>query len=135
MRDHPVVLGSYGVLPYWKKIDTAVMHNTLDTILLHWDWASTWGWDYPMIAMSATRLNKPEAAVEILLKDIQKNTYLMNGHNYQNERLRIYLPGNGGFLTAMAIMCAGWEGCGTELPGFPKDGKWNVKWEGLYPMF
>jgi len=135
MRDHPVVLGSYGVLPYWKKIDTALMHNTLDTILLHWDWTSTWGWDYPMIAMSATRLNEPETAVEILLKDVQKNTYLINGHNYQNERLRIYLPGNGGFLTAMAIMCAGWEGCGTESPGFPKDGKWNVKWEDLSPMF
>ena len=135
MRDHPMVLGSYGVLPDREKIDTAVMHNTLDTILLHWNWNSTWGWDYPMIAMSATRLNEPEAAVEILLKDVQKNTYLLNGHNYQNERLRIYLPGNGGFLGAMAIMCAGWEGCGTELPGFPKDGKWNVKWEGLSPMF
>ena len=24
------------------------------------------------------------------------NTYLPNGHNYQDPRLRIYLPGNGG---------------------------------------
>jgi hypothetical protein len=135
MRDHPMVLGSFGILPYREEIDTAVMHNTLDTILLHWDWASTWGWDYPMIAMTAVRLGEPETAIGILLKNVQKNRYLINGHNYQNQRLRIYLPGNGGFLSAIAIMCAGWEGCREELPGFPKDGKWNVRWEDLYPMF
>ena len=21
-----------------------------------------------------------------------------------------------------------------QYPGFPKDGKWNVRWEGLHPM-
>lgn len=135
MRDHPVVLGSYGVLPLREKMDTAIMHHTLDTILLHWDWQSTWGWDYPMIAMTATRLNEPGTAIDVLLKPVQKNTYLLNGHNYQSSRLRIYLPGNGGFLTAMAMMCAGWEGCETTLPGFPKDGKWDVKWENLSPIF
>ena len=31
-------------------------------------------------------------------------------------------------------MCAGWDGCEVENPGFPKDGKWNVMWEGLSPM-
>jgi hypothetical protein len=135
MRDHPIVLGSYGILPGWRNTDAAVIHNTLDTIMAHWDWASTWGWDYPLIAICAARLNEPDKALEILLKDVQKNKYLLNGHNYQNERLRIYLPGNGGFLTAIAVMCAGWEGCNTELPGFPKDGKWKVKWEGLSPIF
>ncbi len=135
MRDHPVVLGSYGILPFWEKMDTAIMHNTLNTILLHWNWSSTWGWDYPMIGMTAARLNEPGKAIEILLKNVPKNTYLLNGHNYQSSRLRTYLPGNGGFLTAIAMMCAGWEGCETDLPGFPKDGKWNVKWENISRMF
>ena len=63
------------------------------------------------------------------------NTYLPNGHNYQNERLTLYLPGNGGILSAVALMCAGYEGNTIENPGFPKDGTWNVKWEGLKPMF
>lgn len=48
------------------------------------------------------------------------NTYLPNGHNYQDPRLRVYLPGNGGLLTAIALMCAGWDGCEIENPGFPK---------------
>jgi len=135
MEDHPVVLGAYGILPAWDKLDPEVMRKTMHVIAERWDWPSTWGWDYPMAAMSATRLGEPELALEFLLKDVQKNTYLKNGHNYQSERLRIYLPGNGGFLTTIAMMCAGWDGCNENNPGFPKDGKWNVKWENLSPMF
>ncbi len=135
MEDHPVVLGAYGILPDWDKLDPEVMRKTMHVIAERWDWPSTWGWDYPMAAMSATRLGEPEMALEFLLKDVQKNTYLKNGHNYQSERLRIYLPGNGGFLTTIGMMCAGYEGCTIENPGFPKDGKWNVKWENISPVF
>ena len=135
MEDHPVVLGAYGILPSWDKLDPEVMRETMHVIAERWDWPSTWGWDYPMAAMSATRLGEPEMALEFLLKDVQKNTYLKNGHNYQSERLRIYLPGNGGFLTTIGMMCAGYEGCTTINPGFPKDGKWNVKWENISPVF
>ncbi len=135
MEDHPVVLGAYGILPAWDKIDPEVMRRTMHLIAERWDWPSTWGWDYPMAAMTAVRLGEPEEALEFLLKNVQKNTYLTNGHNYQSERLRIYLPGNGGFLTAMAMMCAGWDGCTTVNPGFPKDGKWKVRWENVSPVF
>lgn len=135
MTDHPMVTGAVGMLPLWDKIDPEVMRNTLKLVMQKWDWPSTWGWDYPMVAMCATRLNEPEIALEALLKDVQKNTYLKNGHNFQSKRLRIYLPGNGGFLKAVSLMCAGWEGCETKNPGFPKDGKWNVKWENLAKDF
>lgn len=135
MEDHPVVLGAYGILPAWDKLDPEVMRTTMYRIAERWDWPSTWGWDYPMAAMSAVRLGEPELALEFLLKDVQKNTYLRNGHNYQSERLRIYLPGNGGLLTTIGMMCAGYEGCETENPGFPKDGKWKVKWENINPVF
>ncbi len=132
--DHPVVTGAYGMLPPTPLVDKALMRNTFRKILAQWDWESTWGWDYPMLAMTATRLNMPEEAVNALLLPLQKNSYLKNGHNYQDQRLRLYLPGNGGLLTAVAMMCAGYDGCTTELPGFPKDGTWQVKWEGLAPM-
>jgi len=135
MTDHPMVTGTVGILPLWDKIDPEVMRATLKVVMQKWDWPSTWGWDYPMVAMCATRLNEPEIALEALLKNVQKNTYLKNGHNYQSERLRIYLPGNGGFLKTISLMCAGWEGCKTKNPGFPKDGKWNVKWENLVKDF
>ncbi|MCB9316222.1 MAG: hypothetical protein H6569_08800 [Lewinellaceae bacterium] len=133
-HDHPVVTGAYGMLPHSIALDTAIMARTLDNILKKWNWESTWGWDYPMLAMCAARLGHREAAVDALLLEVQKNTYLQNGHNYQDKRLRLYLPGNGGLLTAVAMMAAGWDGATAENPGFPDDGSWNVRWEGLKRM-
>ena len=132
--DHMAVLGSVGILPMNKLIRADYMKNTLNWVWDNWNWGKTWGWDYPMTAMNATRLGEPEKAVGALLMDKRTNTYLKNGHNYQDGRLRCYLPGNGGLLTAVALMCAGWDGCEIENPGFPKDGTWNVRWEGLKPM-
>ena len=87
-----------------------------------------------MAAMCAARMGEPQMALDMLLLDKRTNTYLVNGHNYQDDRLRAYLPGNGGLLTAVAMMCAGWDGNDTPNPGFPNDGTWNVRWEGLKPM-
>ncbi|HXB94033.1 MAG TPA: hypothetical protein VNU70_02705, partial [Puia sp.] len=129
--DHPAVLATFGFLPATKGLDTAVMHATFDWIEKNWDWPTTWGWDYPLMAMTATRLGMPEKAIESLLRPVKKNTYLPDGHNYQDDRLRIYLPGNWGLLAAVALMCAGYDGCPTADPGIPNDGKWKVKWEGL----
>jgi hypothetical protein len=133
-RDHPVVVGAYGILPLSDKIDPKVMSNTFDEIMSQWSWETTWGWDYPMLAMTAARLGKPAKAIDALLMNVQKNTYLVNGHNYQNSRLRLYLPGNGGLLSAVAMMAAGWDGSTGDSPGFPKDGHWDVRWEDLQRM-
>ena len=132
--DHMAVLGALGILPKSPLVREDIMHDTFDWIYANWNWGRTWGWDYPMTAMNAVRLGEPEKAVDALLMDKRTNTYLVNGHNYQDARLRCYLPGNGGLLTAVALMCAGWDGCETENPGFPKDGTWDVRWEGLKPM-
>lgn len=130
-NDHPAVLGAYGFLPYHERIDTAIMANTFSEIIKRWNWDTTWGWDYPLLAMTAARLHKPEQAIDILLMHVQKNTYLVNGHNYQDNRLRLYLPGNGGLLSAIALMAAGWDNQKKKNPGFPANGKWNIKWEGI----
>lgn len=132
--DHMAVLGAVGILPMNKLIRKDYMVNTLNWIWDNWNWGKTWGWDYPMTAMNAARMGEPEKAVGALLMDKRTNTYLVNGHNYQDGRLRIYLPGNGGLLTAISMMCAGWDGCKEKNPGFPKDGTWNVRWEGLKPL-
>jgi len=85
--------------------------------------------------MTAARVGRPDVAVSSLLMEVQKNTYLANGHNYQDARLPLYLPGNGGLLAAVALMAAGWDGAPThDAPGFPKDGKWRVRHEGILPM-
>ncbi len=132
--DHMAVLGALGILPKCPLVREDRMHATFDWIYDNWNWGRTWGWDYPMTAMNAVRLGEPEKAVNALLMEKRTNTYLVNGHNYQDARLRCYLPGNGGLLTAVALMCAGWDGCQTPNPGFPKDGTWEVRWEGLKPM-
>ena len=136
-NDHPAVLGPFGMLPpYSVSNDLVAARKTLNWVMDNWNWATTWGWDYGMTAMAAARLGQPETALKALLIDTQKNTYLVNGHNFQTaDRLRIYLPGNGALLTAVAMMCAGWDGCQQPMnPGFPQNGQWNVRWEGLQKM-
>lgn len=113
------------------------MLNTLNRVLAQWRLDQVWGWDFPMLAMTAARLDEPELAVEALMYDSPQNTYLPNGHNRQGARkdLPLYLPGNGALLTAVGMMAAGWDGCSsTDAPGFPKDGTWKVSHEGLYLM-
>ena len=132
--DHMAVLGSLGILPASPLADPAILDNTFDWIYDNWNWDKTWGWDYPTTAMCAVRVGEPEKAVNALLMDKRTNTYLPNGHNFQDNRLRCYLPGNGGLLTAVALMTAGWDGCEIENPGFPKDGTWDVRWEGIKPL-
>jgi hypothetical protein len=128
------VLGALGMLP-GPGVDPPAMRRTLDWIWQHWSWPDTWGWDYPLVAMSAARLGQPGRAVDALLFDVPKNAHRANGHNHQRPGLTIYLPGNGGLLAAVAMMAAGWDGAPTtHAPGFPADGRWLVRWEGLRPM-
>jgi hypothetical protein len=144
-QDHPSMVGAMGVLP-GKLIDPEIMRNTLKRVWSDWQWETAWGWDFPMCAMTAARLGERALAVEFLLMETPKNTYLPNGHNYQYPGLSAYLPGNGGLLTAVAMMTAGWRGLErppgrpdrtgpqTGTAAFPDDGSWSVQWEGLYPL-
>ncbi|WP_244163273.1 hypothetical protein [Paenibacillus pectinilyticus] len=132
--DHPTMLAPLGILP-GLMTDTETMQQTLHEVMRVWEWKDTWGWDYPMMAMTAARLGEGHLAVDLLLIDRTKNTYLPNGHNFQTDRLPIYLPGNGGLLTAVAMMAGGWlEGPETAAPGFPQDGTWTVRCDGMNKM-
>jgi hypothetical protein len=105
--DHPSMLGMYGVLDS-GKVDPAVMRATLDRVLAAWDMKTFYGWDFPLMAMAACRLGRLNDAIEILLMDSPKNTFLPNGHNRQtgDEALPLYLPGNGGLLLAAAMIAS-----------------------------
>ncbi len=136
-NDHPACLGAFGLLPTSPVCcDSITAQKTMNWVMKNWNFQTTWGWDYGMMAMAAARIGDTKTALDALLINTQKNTYLKNGHNFQTaDRLRLYLPGNGSLLTAIAMMCAGWDGCKeTYNPGFPKDGTWNVRWEGLHRM-
>ena len=130
-RDHPSVTAALGVLP-GPGVDRETMRRTLRWIWQNWSWPDTWGWDYPMLAMTAARLGEPALAIDALLLDTPKNHYRANGHVHQRPGLTIYLPANGGLLYAVAMMAAGWDGAPDRpAPGFPADGRWTVRWEGL----
>jgi hypothetical protein len=130
--DHPAMVLALGFVPQTSVIDVDTMRATLAGVREDWDWQSTWGWDYPAMAMAATRVGDPDLAIDCLLMDAPKNTYLANGHNPQmGNMLPIYLPGNGGLLAAVSLMTAGWDTSG-QTPGFPTAG-WTVRHEGFVP--
>jgi hypothetical protein len=123
-RDHPSMLGALGVLP-GTKVDRPTMRRTLKKVFADWKWADTWGWDFPMAAMTAASLGEPALAIDALLMDTPKNTWLPNGHNWQRGNLPLYLPGNGGLLLAAAHMARlrafpdSWKARRESLPSIP----------------
>jgi len=135
VTDHPSVVNALGMLP-GPTVDPAIMRNTLDWIWQNWNWPDTWGWDYPALAMCAARVGEPDRAVDALLLDTPKNHYEPDGHVFQRAPdLPLYLPANGGLLTAVAMMAAGWDGAPDHnAPGFPNNGQWTVHWEKLKPL-
>ncbi len=119
-RDHPSMLGALGVLG-GSKVDRETMRRTLKKVFAEWKWDDTWGWDFPMVAMTAASLGERALAGQALLMQTPKNTWLPNGHNWQRANLPLYLPGNGGLLLAVAHMA--------QTNAFPEP--WNARWEGL----
>ncbi|HKI69970.1 MAG TPA: glycoside hydrolase family 65, partial [Verrucomicrobiae bacterium] len=129
--EHPALLGTFGMQP-GDGANATTMRRTARKVMDTWQWNRSWGWDFPLAAMAAARSGEPALALDFLMFDAPKNHYLLNGHNYQRPNLPAYLPGNGGLLDAVAMMCAGWtNGPKAHAPGFPNNGKWAVRHEGL----
>ena len=128
--EHPSLVGPLGMLP-GDGVDAAVMKATVRKVWRTWQWdRKTWGWDFPMLAMAAARTGEPQIALDALLHPAARNQFAVNG--FSTGGPYPYFPSNGGLLTAVALMAAGWDGCpAIPAPGFPSDGSWVVKWEGL----
>ena len=129
-RDHPSMLAAFGFISN-DRINHNAMRQTLETVMDSWNFESLWGWDFAVMAMCATRLGDPDLAMDLLLMDTPKNHYALNGNNFQllRDDLPVYLPGNGSLLFAMGLMLAGWDE--EEMPGIPKNDKWNIKFENI----
>ncbi|WP_051425704.1 hypothetical protein [Jiangella gansuensis] len=128
--DHPSLLGALGFVPASPLVDRDTMSATLDWVLEAWDWQTTWGWDFPLIAMCARELGRLDLAFDMLLSPRPRNRYLANGHNFQvPNRLPLYLPGNGGLLAAIAMLVTDKTGAvASDLP----EG-WAIRAEGFPP--
>jgi hypothetical protein len=93
-RDHPSFLMAYGLLP-GKDIDRETMRRTLRAVESDWDLRQTWGWDYPMVAMTAARLNEPDKAVDWLFHDGKNNKYGVSGMTprvHLDEHAQAFVP-------------------------------------------
>ncbi len=159
-RDHPSFLGALGLLP-GAGVDRETMKRTLTAVESNWDLRQTWGWDYPLIAMTAARLNEPETALKFLMFDGKNNQYGVTGMTPRvhldehadsfvpaangaakpvgpdgpgyTRAAETYFPSNGGLLLAVALMAGGWDGAAGDAPGFPKQ-DWVVRAEGFRPL-
>lgn len=156
-RDHPAFLGALGLLP-GRDVDATTMRRTLTAVEQHWDLRQTWGWDFPLMAMTAARLHEPQKAVALLLYDAPNNHFgptgmtprmhlEIDGNGTTNAAAgsasartaggtyhrdaQTYFPSNGSLLLAVALMAAGWDGESAPAPGFPHDGSWHVRTEGV----
>jgi hypothetical protein len=155
-RDHPSFLMAYGLIGS-ERIDPETMRATLRATEAHWDLRQTWGWDFPVIAMTAARLGEPEAAVDWLFADYRNNQWGVSGMTPRvhldahaadlfkgsaadagpdgagyRRAAETYFPSNGSLLLAVGMMAAGWDGSHGPAPGFPKSG-WKVRVEGVRP--
>lgn len=127
--EHPSLIGPGGMLP-GDGTDPVIVRKTISKVWETWQWDRCWGWDFPMMAMAAARNGYPEMAIDALLHSSYKNAYnqvgLSSGGPFP------YFPSNGGLLYTVALMCAGWDGApNIQAPGFPQDGSWKVRFEGL----
>ena len=156
-RDHPSFLAALGLLP-GRGIERAAMRRTLAAVVEHWDMRQIWGWDLPMMAMTAARLGDTELAVDLLLRDepnfrfgragmtprVQYDPSYDSNDTVDGARkcsagkgfrcvAEAYFPSNGALLLAVGMMAAGWDGQTAPQPGFPGEG-WVVRSEGLIAL-
>lgn len=139
--NHLSHLNTFGFLPKVHDLDKQTMRATLIRTLQPdgWNWANSFGFNYPHVAMCAARLGETETAIDILFRHTEGNQWMPNGSVPINPRgiwsIRTVPAANGNLLLAMAMMAAGWDGApDRHAPGFPDNGQWKVSWEGLKPV-
>ncbi len=131
--EHPALIGVYGMLP-GDGINVETAKATLSKVKKLWNFDRIWGWDFPMMAMSAARLGDRELAVDMLLH--KSKNFRFSAHGVASGGPCPYFPSNGGLLAALAMMAGGWDGANEETfdaesLAFPKE--WKVKAEGFIP--
>ena len=129
--EHPALTGVYGMLP-GDGVDLPTFKHTLEKVCKEWQFNRIWGWDFPMLAMAAARTGQPALAIDMLMHP--SAGFQFDEHGLATGGPFPYFPSNGALLTAVAMMCGGWDGSEGEAPGFPKDGSWTVRYEGFVPM-
>lgn len=132
------MLMAYGFLPKTRWLDVETARRTFHEVNRR-NGVDRWSsWAMGQAAMTATRLGEGETAVAILTNRSKPTRFMPNGHvrrPKEPEGCVTYLPVNASLLTAVGLMAGGWDGVpAVNSPGFPQNGKWVVRAEGLNPL-
>jgi hypothetical protein len=133
------MLMALGFMPKTDAVDLETLRRTFHEVMRRNGGVTSWNsWQQGQAALTAARLDEPATAVDILLQTDLKARFMNAGHVRRPKEPRgcpAYLPANGAFLSAVGLMAAGWDGApAVNAPGFPQDGSWVVRGEGLNRM-
>lgn len=133
--DHPGLIGIYGLLPPQLGIPSysiPILNATLQKVYATYNLSLSYGWDFPLLAMTSARLGDPDTAVKLLLHD----AYGFDDIGMPIGGTRVptpYWPQSSGLLMAVGAMAGGWDGGSISgdslLRRWPKD--WEVEAEGF----
>ncbi|KAF1918727.1 Six-hairpin glycosidase-like protein [Ampelomyces quisqualis] len=125
-EDHPGVLGIQGWLPPDPQFNESIFENTIARVHETWNFPFSYGWDFPLIAITEARRGDAERAVAQLL-DVN-NAFDEVGMPVGGTRVPTpYFPAASGLLLAVGMMAGGWDG--KEGMTWPEG--WAVEAEGF----
>ncbi|KAF3044356.1 hypothetical protein E8E12_009345 [Didymella heteroderae] len=125
-EDHPGLLGICGWLPPDPRINETVFNNTIAKVHETWNFSFSYGWDFPLLAITEARRGDAERAISQLL-DVN-NAFNELGMPEGGTRVPTpYFPSAAGLLLAVGMMAGGWDG--QEGGIWPKE--WEVEAEGF----
>jgi hypothetical protein len=132
------MLLALGYLPATPKIDLETARRTFHAVNSR-NGPDRWvSWSIGQGALTATRLGEPGTAIDILTNSTAPARFMPSGYVRRPkdpDGAVAYLPVNSAFLCAAGLMAGGWDGAPAgPAPGFPSDGKWTIRTEGLLPM-
>lgn len=125
--NHPSQIAVYGLLPPTLGVDISVVNATMEMISQTWNFTESYGWDFPMLAMTSLRLGDVDQAVSYLLND--NFNFDDVGNPIGTVVPTPYFPSSSSLLLAVAMMAGGWDG--EEGVHFPQE--WTTKVEGFVP--
>ncbi|OJJ00736.1 hypothetical protein ASPVEDRAFT_82294 [Aspergillus versicolor CBS 583.65] len=121
-----------GILPDTPAVDSDIAKKTADKVWEIWTDENIRGWGRPVLAINSARIGNPDRAIYHLTAYeywiFDDAGFAVRGGDGGTPPP--FMPGNAGFLLAVAYMAAGWDGSEGYAPGFPEDG-WVVRHEGL----
>jgi len=132
------MLMALGYLPQTPMVDKKIMQNTFEAIVNRNGIQSFVSWGLGKGALTAARLGDQQTAIDIVCNDAPNAKFNKSGYVLRPKEGLVcpaYLPVNSSFLEAVALMAGGWDGSpNINAPGFPQNGKWQVRVENILKL-